>query len=707
LLVVRTPNAHWRAITSLGSVVVLGTGLVLAAPPAAATAALARPTVSNVTPGSGAPSQGNWVTITGSGFTAASTVTFGLVRGGTTRVASATRINVRAPAHSLGTFYVHVTTSAGRSAAGAGNRYVFTRPLPSLRATEHTFGTASGLSCPTTSFCLIVERSGDAVTFGGSTVGPPQPTGLNAASSYPLQVACTSATFCAATSAAQASTFNGTTWSSAQNLTGTPFSVGGLACASPTFCVAGGSPGRWYRFNGTTWTRATLPGAAAVLQSIACASPTLCVAADFAGHTWRWDGHHWIDQGDVLGASPTLAAMSCASASKCVAIYTSGTAATLYRVYNGTSWGASQPVGTAFGSASELSCAAGPDCVALDNANHVARYDGTAWTVTDLPPPGEDGAIQVAVSCATSTQCRVIDTDGRVRTLSGTAWGASVATDPGPRHIDSVSCPTARFCAAVDNLGFVITYDGSRWAAPERLESADHLTSVSCPTARSCVAVDDAGRVSRFNGSSWSALASIDTHAPLASVSCPNSAFCMAVDRAGFVVAYSNSRWHTPRRLVTLGGLAAVSCASAVFCWTVGLDGYAARYTGSWGATHKIANDALTSVSCSSSKYCVVGTQDDGVRTYSGQAWGRNIRFFFDSDTGGGRVESVSCVSARFCSVAYSNSDELTAVTLDGAATTYQSVNLDFSDFPGFVATSCWAAGRCMVAGGRAAVALG
>jgi hypothetical protein len=680
---------------------------VVAAP---AASAVARPVVTNVTPGSGTPVQANWVTLTGAGFTSASTVTFGSVRGGQTRVVSSTRINVRAPAHRLGSFYVHVTTAAGTSPASATNRYVFTAAPAALAVrADHVIGTPSDLSCPTTTFCMIVEQSGDAVTYNGTTTGGRQATGLNAKTADLLHVTCTSPAFCLATSGSQASTYNGSHWSTPQTLDPTQVQPIGLACVSPTFCLAGGRLGRWFRFDGTSWHRATLTDHKTALMSISCVTSSFCLAADLYGHTWKWDGHRWADQGGVLGGKFTTDAVSCTSVTYCLATYETGTGIGRFRRYDGTTWTPNAVIASNFRNPWKLSCTSGPVCVVLNDAPEVARYNGTTWTVSDVSVPSAEGAYQTALSCASGSQCRLIDTAGEIRTSTGGTWGAAVSVDPNVREIDAVSCPSATFCAATDHTGAVITYDGAGWSSPQTIDAAGHLTAISCPSASACFAVDDAGNVVTYNGGSWSTPTPVDGNGALQSVSCPSPAFCMAVDGAGYVVAYSDSRWHGARRLVGRGGLTSVSCSSTAFCYAVGTAGYAVKYTGHWQAPRKIGADWLTSVSCASPRFCVVGTSDDGVRTFTGAAWSRHVRFYFDSDFGGGDIESISCVTARFCGVGYYDNDNLTGFTLDGAAFTYQDVNVDpgGSAFPGYVATSCWAVGACVAVGGSTAEVLG
>ena len=86
---------------------------------------LSAPRVRKLSPSEGPTTGATTVTITGSGFTAASKVTFATSAARVVGVPSATTITAQAPAHAAGTVEVAVTTAGGRSAAVAGDRYTY------------------------------------------------------------------------------------------------------------------------------------------------------------------------------------------------------------------------------------------------------------------------------------------------------------------------------------------------------------------------------------------------------------------------------------------------------------------------------------------------------------------------------------------------------------------------------------------------------
>lgn len=94
------------------------------------------PTVTAVSPVTGATGGTTTVTITGTNFTGASAVKFGATNATSFTVDSATQITAIAPAHAAGAVDVTVTTAGGTSATGAPDTYTFAviavAPFPTL-----------------------------------------------------------------------------------------------------------------------------------------------------------------------------------------------------------------------------------------------------------------------------------------------------------------------------------------------------------------------------------------------------------------------------------------------------------------------------------------------------------------------------------------------------------------------------------------------
>jgi hypothetical protein len=126
----------------------------------------AAPTVTGVSPPSGPAAGGTPVTITGTGFTAATGVSFGGTAGtGVTVADSGTRITVTSPAGS-GTVDVTVTTAAGgTSATSRADRFTYTA-APTVTGVSPACGSAAGKDR------VIVTGTGftgaTGVSFGGT-----------------------------------------------------------------------------------------------------------------------------------------------------------------------------------------------------------------------------------------------------------------------------------------------------------------------------------------------------------------------------------------------------------------------------------------------------------------------------------------------------------------------------------------------------------
>jgi hypothetical protein len=84
------------------------------------------PAVASVSPGSGTRLGGQTVTITGTNFTAATSVKFGTTAATGFTVVNSTKITATTPAHGAVTVDVRVTTSGGTSVVVARDRYIYT-----------------------------------------------------------------------------------------------------------------------------------------------------------------------------------------------------------------------------------------------------------------------------------------------------------------------------------------------------------------------------------------------------------------------------------------------------------------------------------------------------------------------------------------------------------------------------------------------------
>jgi large repetitive protein len=116
------------------------------------------PTVTSVSPTSGPGDGGTVVTINGTGFTAASTVHFGLIAAASVTEVSATQLTATSPA-GAGVVDITVTTSGEASATSSSDQFSY---LPSVTSVSPASGPASGGT--------VVTINGTGFTAGSTNV---------------------------------------------------------------------------------------------------------------------------------------------------------------------------------------------------------------------------------------------------------------------------------------------------------------------------------------------------------------------------------------------------------------------------------------------------------------------------------------------------------------------------------------------------------
>jgi hypothetical protein len=166
----------------------------------------------------------------------------------------------------------------------------------------------TGLSCPTTGYCLTAASLRDqpaAASWDGTrwSPAPPPPGGL--ADSF-TSVSCTSAQFCMLVGGVHAtgdisSTWNGTSWSGLANpgAGGAASGFGTVSCASPSLCAAfdagagvNGQQATTSRGSGIfTWANGTWAGPELIdpngaFNAVSCSTSGFCLAADTAGNVY-------------------------------------------------------------------------------------------------------------------------------------------------------------------------------------------------------------------------------------------------------------------------------------------------------------------------------------------------------------------------------------------------------------------------------------
>ncbi len=441
-----------------------------------------------------------------------------------------------------------------------------------LMDSASTTGMAS-VSCPTASSCTAFDVSGNVVSTsdGGSTWTPYSNVD---ASGSPESVSCASTTFCAMVDDdGNAFTYNGVSWSGANNIDG--FRLNSVSCATASFCVAvdGHSNGFVTTDSGASWTESAYIGPgnyADSLSAVSCVTTTFCPVVDSIGQVFYWAGG-WTGTTLIDEGPAQLTSVSCVSSVFCAAVDHGGNALT----YDGTSW--STPVNLANRAMVSVSCATASFCVAVDQGGDAFTYNGERWSSGGGVSEGPLDA--VSCTATPTTFCVAVDGEGNVYTTDdGTTWTGNQVDSF--NQLTSVSCATASFCVAVDADGNALVWDGSAWTSDGDVNSSNALISVSCTTTPEsfCTAVGNVGAALAYNGGSWSAPYTFDSNAPQA-VSCPTETSCTAVDNGGDALTWdgdgnTGADWSSTS--VDSGNdISSVSCPSASFCVAVDDDGNA------------------------------------------------------------------------------------------------------------------------------------
>jgi hypothetical protein len=317
---------------------------------------------------------------------------------------------------------------------GAPRGLSWTSPAPLEAGVDLT-----GVSCPTTKFCVAVDSTGRAATYRRGVWSPFEP--VSTADSF-TSVSCASSTFCAAVGAQQGTVaddyqtdlaviYDNGRWSANGSEELDPGeTLASVSCAPDTEnCETVG----WYSegfgdgfisetYNGTSWSAsAGSPGYGSpgnLLATVSCTKATSCVVGgieqerdnvnDFLGISYHGtDGGGLILENTITNLSGWIDASGCS----------------------------------------------GDACVLAGNGNYVFTTKRATWSGPSAP----DALSTIeAISCGASSTCMAVDNQGNVLTDKAGAWSAPLPIDP-DRSLSSISCPTTRFCVAVDAAGNVMT----------------------------------------------------------------------------------------------------------------------------------------------------------------------------------------------------------------------------------------------------------
>jgi hypothetical protein len=305
-----------------------------------------------------------------------------------------------------------------------------TGPVVSAAWTTIPIGAAnlSAVSCPSTDFCVAVDRAGDVIT-----------------STNPL---------------GGASAWNVTSVDSGVNA-----GLTGVSCPSAALCIAVDSTGHVvtsiHPMGGPSAWTVTRLDQAGNLNGVSCASVAFCVAVDTNGDA--------VTTTDPLGGpsawtvsnvdgSNSVSAVSCPSTHLCVAVDSNGDVMTSSNPARGAStWTRDEMAG--LGALDAVACPSVLLCVATAESGDViistARAAGISWRTVSAESQALYG-----VSCPTVRLCVAVDAggDAAVSTNPSGASGSwtTIVVDAKGFALSGVSCPTARLCVAVDTQNDVV-----------------------------------------------------------------------------------------------------------------------------------------------------------------------------------------------------------------------------------------------------------
>lgn len=218
---------------------------------------------------------------------------------------------------------------------------------PSDPGSNHPGSRDDAVSCPTPTFCAVVDNTGHAYTWSGGAWLPTRSLGLGsgAGETGPVTslyqagrvgISCPTTRFCEAVVGTSVLDWNGTSWS-VEPTPWTPSLAAGsastaIACPSPTLCAVVNGSGLRYRNGSGTWSPVETIDPGGNLDAISCPTTTFCMAADSGGSVMLWDGSSWAAPRQVIPSATQYpgagTSLSCPTKTSCMVMNADGDFAT-------------------------------------------------------------------------------------------------------------------------------------------------------------------------------------------------------------------------------------------------------------------------------------------------------------------------------------------------------------------------------------------
>ena len=515
-----------------------------------------------------------------------------------------------------------VPLTATTPAQGWGGRV----PLPARQ------GSPAAVSCPTTTWCMVGDEAGAAMTYNGSSwSGRTQVLPQNGDEVRGFtDVSCPSTAFClGALTIGGYAVYRSGTWT----VTAADARWSSVDCYSATRCAlvgevdAGARAGFW---NGTSVGTLSGPSGFDRLRSVSCPTATLCWAAGTTStgsvRVMRASGTTWSASTLASSSGYNVVEVSCTSGTFCMV--TSSDSSRAWR-WNGTSWARiADTRSNLIVNVDSLSCASPTSCQGVGDGR-VARWNGSTWTVTELtryvtPSMGWRNRV---VDCASASMCLLVDTKGRFNRWNGSSWGPMTLFDRTFGVLGELTCASRSRCMVGDALGSVLTWNGSTWSGPTTISESGSL--LSCPTSTWCLAVDQQSGTFRKWTGAWGSTTTFDNVNFYSTLSCasPNACFLF---QGGELRRFNGTSWSAPATLFPNwdgNTTVRIVCATSTSCLAVDTwTGRYARWNGSsWSKPASSGLRAIFDLTCVSASMCMgLGESSTGAAVtarFDGSAW--------------------------------------------------------------------------------------
>ncbi len=387
--------------------------------------------------------------------------------------------------------------ASGGSTIGDGVTAFTTSGSSWSAGTQGPSSSLSGVSCPSSGYCLAVGGSGNSSNSGPGSVSTADsgliwsPSDGGSTGEFTPSVvdsACPSSSDCFGVGSGfgvQASTDSGSTWS-AQSV-----ETGGV-----------GSPPYW-------------------LSSIGCLSTAECTAVGYSLATGSEQGVIYSNTSGCGGttvwcsqsapSANNLQTVACDGSTDCFAGGVSGGAGVIfYATSFGGPWSSATGVPSGVTDVTSISCTATTTCFATADSTSgpevLNTTTGSSWSAVSGSLPGSMASVD-SISCPASTTCYVAgNTSGGVgvidlTTNSGTAW-SNVAPSSAPDNVTSISCASAIACVVMsqNNIALATVNSGTNWYSQQISNDSQGLTSVTCASTTLCLV---SGTLGIFELTNW------------------------------------------------------------------------------------------------------------------------------------------------------------------------------------------------------------